>query len=344
MRRCLELGRKGTGYTAPNPMVGSVIVNQDKIIGEGYHRAFGEPHAERIAINSVKNRDLLKDSSLFVNLEPCSHYGKTPPCSELIIKNRIPKVFIGIKDINPAVGGRGIEALRNSGCVVEVGILEKECFELNKFFYTYHLKKRPYVILKWAQTKDGFIDKVRDPADKQGVQWITDETSRALVHKWRVEVQSILIGTNTALIDNPRLTIRHWSGKNPLRLVIDRNGRLPSDLNLFDGSVETVVFACKERKSRKNLNFVSIDRQKNNIKSILEYLYEQEIQSLMVEGGATILYEFIRLGLWDEARIFIGPKEFKAGVEAPKIDQDPDQEFAFSNSTVRIYRIKPAIC
>ena len=321
--RCLELAKKGLGSVAPNPLVGAVIVYDEKIIGEGYHAFFGGPHAEVNAINSVKNQDLLAESTLYVPLEPCSHFGKTPPCTDLIIQKRIPNVVIGTPDPFNKVSGAGIEKLKSNGCNVEVGILEKACKNLNRRFFTFHLKKRPYIILKWAQTLDGFID--IDRSDKYFGQpaWITNEISRILVHKMRSEESAILVGTNTALKDNPSLNVRVWSGNSPIRLVIDRNLRLPADLELFNQKYPTIVFTSKQIESKPNLEYLPIFFDGNEIEQILNILYQRDILSLIVEGGRELLQSFINKSFWDEAYIFTGRHLFQKGVQAPEIEGTP---------------------
>lgn len=319
MQRCLEIARLGAGYTAPNPMVGCVIVHGGKIIGEGYHMEYGGPHAEVHAIRSVRNPELLCESTLYVNLEPCSHYGKTPPCADLILHSKIPRVVIGTMDPFEEVSGRGIEKLRSGGILVESGILQEECRWLNRQFFTWHEKKRPYVILKWAQTTDGFIDAMRVPGQPAQPVLISNELSRRLVHKFRSEVSSILIGTNTAMNDNPSLTVRSWRGKSPLRLVIDRKGKLPGNLNVFDGSVPTLVFTEKDLFSKSGVEFVTIRFESDSINRILSELYQRKVQSVLVEGGAYTLQQFIDSGLWDEARIFSGTGIFGSGTRAPRI-------------------------
>ena len=268
IRRCLDIAVKAEGSTAPNPMVGSVIVYKGKIIGEGYHRKYGEHHAEVNAINSVKDKSLLDKSTIYVSLEPCSHYGKTPPCASLIVSMGIPNVVIGTKDTASHVSGKGIKILKDAGCNVTLGVLEKECKELNKRFFTFHEKNRPYIILKWAQTKDGFIDVIRNEVSPAQPTWITNNLSKALVHKWRSEEQSILIGTNTARIDNPSLTTRNWKGKNPLRIVLDRTLELDHQLNLFNISAETLIIADKEYE----FNLLLMAKGKNNLSYIYDYV------------------------------------------------------------------------
>ena len=319
MQRCLELAKNGIGNVSPNPMVGCVIVYNNRIIGEGWHKKYGEAHAEVNAINNVKNKKLLKYSTLFVNLEPCSHYGKTPPCANLIIKHKIPKVVIGNIDPFNKVSGKGIEKLRNSGCEVVVGILNEECWNFNRFFFTSNIKKRPYIILKWAETKDGFIDNNKD-FNIKGAK-ISNELSSKFSHKLRAENDAIMVGTNTTLIDNPKLDVRKWKGENPIRIVIDKNLRLHKNLELFSNNVKTIVFNNKISEIENKIHFVKISF-KNPISEILIYLNEQNIQSLIIEGGAKLLQSFIDAKFWDEALVFVANKKFKNGVKAPKINQN----------------------
>ena len=322
MRRCLQLAQNGVGYVAPNPMVGAVIVHNDIIIGEGFHRRYGDAHAEPNAINSVKDKNLLTKSTLYVNLEPCSHYGKTPPCADFIIENKIAKVVIGTLDPNPKVSGRGVELLRKTGVEVVVGVLEKDCRELNKRFIIFQEQKRPYVLLKWAQTKDCFVDKKRTDRTEEPLL-ISNAVTMQLTHKMRAENQAILVGANTVLLDNPSLTVRNWSGKSPVRVAIDRLGRIPSDFNLFDGSIPTLVFSEKFRENEHNLEFIKIIFDEHVLKNILKILFEQNINSVMVEGGASILNSFIEAGLWDEANIEISPVRIGDGVNAPSLNRLP---------------------
>lgn len=328
MLRCLELAKNGLGNVAPNPMVGCVIVYDGKIIGEGYHQEYGNAHAEVNAINSVKNKALLKESTLYVSLEPCAHFGKTPPCANLIVEHNIPRVVIACVDTFSEVAGKGIEKLKNAGIDVTVGILEKEALELNKRFFTFHNKKRPYIILKWAETIDGFIDVDRRKNESSEIagqahndvdNWITSPLSKKLVHKWRSEETGILIGTNTALNDNPQLNVREWKGKNPTRIVIDLNDRLPQHLHVFDKTIPTIVFSLSKESEEQNLIFVKINDASKLIVEILTELHRRNIQSVIVEGGATLLQTFIDQNLWDEARIFVGNKHFKTGLKAPNL-------------------------
>ncbi len=342
MERCLELAGKGLGATAPNPMVGCLIVCRNRIIGEGYHRAFGESHAEVNAIESVEDQDLLSESTLYVNLEPCSHFGKTPPCSRLIAEKRIPRVVIGTPDPNPRVGGSGLRYLEEKGIKVLSGVLAEKCTELNKRFFTFQLQKRPWVLLKWAQTEDGFMDRDRTGKGTQGVNWISGETARQWVHKWRSEEQAVLVGTRTALVDDPELTVRHWEGRNPLRLVIDREARLPGRLRLFSSAADTLVFTSRPGTDSKKVRYVEVPPQDNYIPFILRYLRGLEIQSLLVEGGAALINSFISSGTWDEARVFTGRKKFGSGLPAPEISLDPAGQLNVGGDLLEIYRNKAA--
>jgi diaminohydroxyphosphoribosylaminopyrimidine deaminase/5-amino-6-(5-phosphoribosylamino)uracil reductase len=337
MNRCLQLAANGRQNTAPNPMVGCVIVHNNKIIGEGYHRKYGEAHAEVNAINSVKNPELLKDSTLFVNLEPCAHHGKTPPCSDLIIRKKIPRVVIGTKDIYAEVAGKGIEKMQKAGIEVITGVLEKESLELNKRFFTFHGKKRPYVILKWAETSDGFIDTERKSGDT-GINWITGKHLRIAVHKLRSEESAILVGTDTARIDNPMLNTRLWHGKNPVRFVIDRSLSLPPSLHLFDGKIPTYIFTEKTATGKTNLNYITLDFGNNLPEQIVAELYKLELQSVIIEGGKKTIQSFIDAGLWDEAIIFRGNKTFGKGLKAPETGRTATEVINISGD--RIIRIK----
>ena len=322
IKRCIELAKNGLGSTYPNPLVGCVIVYKNIIIGEGWHRKAGEDHAEVKAIKSVKDKNLLKKSTLYVNLEPCNHFGKTPPCSDLILKQSIPNVVIGCVDPHDKVAGKGIEKLIKNGCKVVSSVLEKECIELNRRFFTFHTEQRPYIILKWAESSDGFIDKIRQMGSPAKPNWITNQYSRQLVHKWRTEERAILIGTNTAINDNPTLNARHYNGKDPIRIVLDKGLRIPEDYNLLDGSIRTIVFTEIEKKSSiDNLVFKQIDFSQNIARQICNHLYQYEIQSLIVEGGSQTLQTFIDTDLWDEARIFKGDITFDKGIKAPVISE-----------------------
>ena len=311
MKRALELANLGRGQVSPNPMVGCVIVHKSHIIGEGWHQNYGQAHAEVNAINSVENTDLLKESTVYLNLEPCAHHGKTPPCVDLLVKNAVRRVVIGHKDPNPLVGGQGVQKLKECGVEVIEGLLEEPARKLNIRFLTTFEKKRPYIILKWAQTSDGFI--ARSNFDSK---WISNEQSRRLVHKWRAEEDAILVGTNTAQYDNPRLNVREWEGKQPVRIVIDRNLRLPKAHHLFDHSQPTLCYNLTKDRSEENLEFVTIAAP-DFLPELLRDLHQKDIQSVMVEGGSQILNQFIEQGLWDEARVFSSPTKFKKGIKAP---------------------------
>ncbi|MBE0391418.1 Riboflavin biosynthesis protein RibD [Flavobacterium sp. PL0002] len=327
IERCIALAKNGLGTTYPNPMVGSVIVYNDTIIGEGWHKKSGEGHAEVNAINSVKDKSLLKKATIYVSLEPCSHFGKTPPCCDLIIKNEIPYVVVGTVDPNIQVAGNGIKRLVAAGAKVTVGILEKECNQLNKRFFTFHLKKRPYIILKWAESNDGFI--APENKDEQKPVWITNAYSRQLVHKWRSEEQAILVGTQTVLDDNPKLDVRHWTGANPVRVVLDQNNRIPNSLHVFDNQVKTIFISkSKPETEQENCLFESIDFEQNIASQVTEVLYKHKIQSVIIEGGRQTLQTFITANLWDEARIFIGNVSFKTGTTAPEIARKNLEKFA----------------
>lgn len=324
MQRCLEIAQKGFGAVAPNPMVGSVIVYDQKIIGEGYHEIYGQAHAEVNAINSVENKELLKNSTLYVNLEPCSHFGKTPPCADLIVKHQIPNVVIGSIDSNAAVSGRGIKKLVDAGINVTTGILENDCKELNKRFFTFHEKKRPYIILKWAQTADGFIDIERNAENPGTALQISNSESRKLLHLWRSQEQAIMVGTNTALLDNPKLTVRELAGKNPLRITVDKWSRLPEHIYLFDKSTPTLIFTAIDKLSVSNLEFIKIDFEQPVIKQMTNELYKRDIQSIIIEGGEQLLNSFINEGIWDEARIFVSNIHIAKGIKSPVLKEEPD--------------------
>ena len=337
MQRCIDLARKGIRSVAPNPMVGCVLVVNNKIIGEGYHQFFGGPHAEVNAINNVLNTKALKKATLYVSLEPCSHMGKTAPCADLIIKKGIQNVVIGTRDPNPLVGGKGIEKLKNAGIEVEEGVLQDQCLELNKRFFNFHEKRRPYVILKWAQTLDGFLDRIRED-NKQEVNWISAPETKTLVHKWRSEEQSILVGRNTILNDNPSLTVREYGGTNPIRLVIDSQLQISGSLNVYSEDAPTIVFNRLKDATEKNIDFVKI--KETSTKNILDELYKRGIQSVFVEGGSRTLQYFIIDNVWDEARVIVGRKSFKEGYKAPVINRIPIKTIPFGKDTVHYFKRK----
>ena len=315
MHRCLELASLAAGYTAPNPMVGAVLVHNDVIIGEGYHKVYGGPHAEVNCIDSVppERQHLIKDADMYVSLEPCAHHGKTPPCADLIIRHNIRKVYIGCRDPFAEVDGRGIGKLQSAGVETFTGILENECQQLNKRFFTFHTQKRPYVVLKWAQTADGMIG-----LEGKERLHITGDVANRFVHKWRSEEASIMVGTNTAQKDDPQLTNRLWSGRSPTRIVIDLDLRLPKSLHLFDGSTATLVFNSKKHGRDNNIDYYQIERGSGIIHRVLHALHELNLTSVFIEGGAQLLQSFIDEGRWDEARVIINNKlTVPAGIRAP---------------------------
>ncbi|MBC8756129.1 bifunctional diaminohydroxyphosphoribosylaminopyrimidine deaminase/5-amino-6-(5-phosphoribosylamino)uracil reductase RibD [Kordia sp. YSTF-M3] len=337
MKRCLQLAANGLQAAMPNPSVGAVIVHNNVIIGEGYTSAYGGDHAEVNAIHSVKDTSLLKEATIYVSLEPCSHFGKTPPCSDLIIKHQIPKVVVGTIDPFAKVAGKGIEKLKNAGCEVVLGVLEAECIASNKRFFTFHQYKRPYIILKWAQTQDGFIDKIRHENDPVQPNWITNKFSRQLVHKWRSEEAAILVGTNTAITDNPKLNTRDWHGNNPVRIVLDKSLRIPETYSLFDQTIKTIVLTEQQRDNKENIIFEVIDFSKNIAEQICEVLYKYEVQSVIIEGGKQTLQTFIDANLWDEARVFTGNVSFQAGIEAPTFTGKLQSEQTILDNSLDIY-------
>jgi diaminohydroxyphosphoribosylaminopyrimidine deaminase/5-amino-6-(5-phosphoribosylamino)uracil reductase len=322
MRRCFQLARKGEGVTHPNPMVGAVVVHAGKIIGEGYHRRYGEAHAEVNAITAVKDMSLLPHSTLYVSLEPCSHQGKTPPCTELIAEKRIPKVVVATRDPNPKVAGKGLARMREHGIKVVEGVLEEEARALNRAFFVNQLLERPYVILKWAQSRDGFIDRIRSSRDERPARLSNDLTS-CLAHLLRTRVQGVIVGTRTALLDDPRLTVRHWYGHQPTRVVIDRMNRIPNESALFDGSAPTIVFTesvSPARSEKPGVKQIKTDFSKEAIQRLLQQLYDEEILTLLVEGGSRLLTSFIEQQLWDEAYVETSGKVLHSGIKAPCIE------------------------
>jgi len=337
MRRCLELASKAEGLTYPNPMVGSVVVYDGKILGEGYHLRSGESHAEVNAINSVSDKTKLKFSTLYVNLEPCSHFGKTPPCADFIISNGIPRVVIGTIDTSEKVSGEGVTRLREAGCDVKSGILEADCRRLNRRFFIFHDKRRPYITLKWAKSADGYLDIIRSGDHKREPTWITGKPEKVLVHKWRASEQAILVGAGTVRADNPRLNVREWKGSDPLKLILSSSGSLNIGSSVNNTNKKTVVFT---HNSTAGIPDVLKEMLKENISSsvqICEYLYFSGIQSLFIEGGAEVLNHFISTGLWDEARIFTGEEHFREGVKAPLINGILFSKTVFSGSLLEIY-------
>lgn len=335
MNRCIELALCGQGSVSPNPMVGAVIVCDDKIIGEGYHHKCGEPHAEVNAINSVKDISLLKKSTIYVSLEPCAHYGKTPPCADLIISMQIPRVVVGSVDPFAKVNGKGIEKLKNAGINVEIGVLKEQCDRLNKRFFTFHTQKRPYIILKWAQTLDGFIDKIR--TEEESPLRISSQESLILSHKWRTHEDAILVGRNTVTMDNPSLTARLYKGKNPIRVCIDRNLSLNAGKKIFNADSTTIIFNELRDEIIENLIYKKIDFSVGMLSQMMSVLYEQNVQSLIVEGGRQTLETFINAGLWDEARVFTSESRIDKGIPAPIFDYESDVEEFIGGDSVKYF-------
>ena len=334
MRRALELASLGMGSVSPNPLVGCVIVHEGRIIGEGYHEYYGGPHAEPNAINSVKDPSLLPFSTVYVTLEPCAHWGKTPPCANLLVEKKVKKVVIGALDSNPLVAGKGVKILESAGIEVESGILEDEVREQNRRFFTFMENKRPYIILKWAQTRDGFV--ARTDYDSK---WISNAHSRQLVHRWRTEEDAIMVGRATAQHDNPRLNVRDWTGKNPIRVVLDSSCQLDTKLNLFDQSQPTLVYNHLRSEETENLSFVQLEKG-FGVKEILDDLYARKVQSLIVEGGSQVLNSFLSTGLWDEARVFTGATSFGEGIAAPIINGTLVESLSIQGDLLQVFKNK----
>lgn len=341
MERCFQLARCGMGAVSPNPMVGAVVVYEGKIIGEGYHRKYGEAHAEVNAIASVKDPALLSRSTLYVNLEPCSHYGKTPPCAHLIIEKKIPRVVIGCLDPFPEVAGRGVRLLREAGIEVTVGVSEAGALELNERFIWFHRYKAPYIIAKWAQSADGYMDKCRS-SNLEPPAILSSPATRRLVHKLRAEVDGILVGATTALLDNPSLSVRYWDGYNPVRMVIDPDLTVPENASIYDGTAPTFVFTRKETKPHRHVEFVLLSPGKDPVQEIKEFLYARNIQTLLVEGGAATLKHFFESGV-NEIRVEYTGKWLQHGVQAPEVSLEPVDTFSLDHSVIRIFKGNPVV-
>lgn len=337
LQRCLELAKKALGKTYPNPMVGSVIVHEGKIIGEGYHLKAGEPHAEVNAVRSVKNIELLKESTIYVSLEPCSHFGKTPPCANMIVEHGFKKVVIGTVDLHEKVNGKGIEILVNAGIEVASGKLDQESRELNKRFFTFHEKKRPFIILKWAQSGDGFLDQIFKPAQ------IGNPLTKQFVHQLRSEEHAILVGTNTALNDNPSLTVREVEGRNPLRILIDFDLKVSTDAKIYNEEAQTLVFNAEKSAAENNIKFIKIEKE-NFLEDLMNKLFEEKIQSVIIEGGSYTLQQFIDANLWDEA-IIIKNEDliFEEGTKAPTFNFKVDVIENFENNTISFFKNQNSI-
>ncbi len=330
MQRAMDLALLGIGQVSPNPLVGCVITHGGKIIGEGWHKKYGDAHAEVNAVNSVPDKRMLKESAAYVTLEPCSHFGRTPPCADLLMEHEVKKVVVANLDSNPLVAGEGIRKLRSTGIEVITGVLDKKGRALNKRFFTFMEKQRPYIILKWAETADGFI--ARKNFDSK---WISDEYSRQLVHKWRTEEDAVLVGMRTAQLDNPELNVRDWSGRNPVRIVIDRFLKLNEKIHLFDGSQKSLCYNVLKHEEHPNLSLVRIDEE-DFLHRLIQDLYKKKIQSVIVEGGSQTLQAFIELGLWDEARIFVSPQSFQTGIKAPSISGVLENHIRIKNDWLKI--------
>ncbi len=341
MKRALQLARNGLGSSAPNPMVGAVIVYKNRIIGEGYTSAYGGPHAEVNAINAVRDKELLSEAILYVTLEPCSHHGKTPPCVDLIVKQKIPKVIIGVLDPHDKVAGKGVKRLKDAGCKVTVGVLAKECEDHHSRFLTFHKKQRPYIILKWAETKDGFIAPEKNKRSREAQPyWISNKYARQLVHKWRSQEQAILVGTNTVLHDNPMLNVRQWFGKSPIRIVLDKDLKIKGNYHILDQSVKTIIFTEVKDKSQwlNGIDYEVIDFTKNRPQQICEVLHKHNITSVLIEGGAQTLQSFIDADLWDEVRVVAGKTNFGDGLKAPKFAGNIVRTLEVEGDSITIYQ------
>ena len=337
MERCLELAVRAEGRTYPNPLVGSVIVHDGVIIGEGYHLQAGKAHAEVNAIDSVKDKSLLSKSTLYVSLEPCSHTGKTPPCSNLIISYHIPRVVVGTIDTSKKVSGRGISGLRASGSEVVTGILEKECRRINRRFFTFYEKSRPYITLKWAQSADGYIDIKRNVDHPSGPNWITGKTEQVLVHKWRAEEEAILVGAGTIRTDKPALNVRYWKGNNPVRIILTRSGDLKKYMTEIETAGTIIAYTSKLKEDIGRAKGIKLDKNIPSSIQVVEYLNNIGIQSLFIEGGAEVITHFIENSLWDEARVFTGNVLFNDGIKSPSIEGNTYYEAAFEKSRLKVF-------
>ena len=332
MQRALDLAQLGKGNVSPNPMVGCVIVHQGLIIGEGYHQKYGGPHAEVNAIQSVEDQEKLTEATAYVSLEPCSHYGKTPPCADLLIAKKIKKVVVCNLDPNPLVAGRGLKKLEEAGIEVVTGVLEAQGKELNKTFFTAMTKKRPYVVLKWAQTQDGFIAR-----ENYDAKWISESLSRKWVHKWRAELEAIMVGTNTAHYDNPQLNVRSWIGNSPTRIVIDKRLRLSPKLHLFNQEISTICYNLVKTSTHPHLEFVQLSEDDHFISQLLTDLYQRKLHAVLVEGGTQLLQSFLAQGLWDEAWVFESTQKFEKGIAAPQLSASARYEQVMMRDRLKIY-------
>jgi diaminohydroxyphosphoribosylaminopyrimidine deaminase / 5-amino-6-(5-phosphoribosylamino)uracil reductase len=332
IHRAIELARLGLGRVSPNPLVGCVIVYEGKIIAEGWHQQYGASHAEVNAVNTLENKELLKESTVYVNLEPCAHQGKTPPCADMLVEQKVKRVVIANIDPNPLVAGKGLQKLRDAGIEVIENILADEGRVLNRRFFTFIEKQRPYIILKWAQTADGFMAR-----EDYSSKWISNEQSRQLLHKWRAEEDAVIVGSNTAKHDNPQLNVRDWKGRDPLRIVVDRKLSIPKTLHLFDAAQRTVCYNLLKNESNPNLEFVKVSEE-NFMNDLLKDLHGRGIQSLIVEGGATLLNLFIQAGLWDEARVFESNKKFDKGIKAPDFSVEAIEQVSIADDKLFYFK------
>lgn len=335
MQRCIDLAQAAGVEAAPNPMVGAVIVHEGKILGEGYHRKCGEAHAEVNAVNAVVDKHLLSEATIYVSLEPCAHYGKTPPCADLLVAHRFKRVVIGCTDPFHEVAGKGIRKIREAGIEVTTGVLEKQCLQLNKRFFTFHRKQRPYIILKWAQTADGFIDTLRTEDSERKVNWISSPETQSLVHQWRSEEQAILVGWKTVEHDNPSLTVREITGKNPLRVIIDGQLKMPSDSQVYSDNESTLILNRIKDGTEGNTIYAKLPQIDTN--SILKALYERGITSVFVEGGSRTIQHFLVDNAWDEARVIVGKNKFGEGIRAPRMSGIPDHSYPFAADMIYQY-------
>jgi diaminohydroxyphosphoribosylaminopyrimidine deaminase/5-amino-6-(5-phosphoribosylamino)uracil reductase len=336
IKRCLQIAKNGIGTTRPNPSVGALIVYNNKILGEGFTSPYGGNHAEVNAINSVKDKQLLKQATIYVTLEPCAHFGKTPPCADLIVRHQFKNVVIGCIDSNSLVAGKGIGRLKNAGINVVVGVLEDACKEHHKQFFTVQNKKRPYIILKWAQTNDGFV--APETKKENSPVWISNEFSQQFVHRLRSKEHAILVGTNTVILDNPKLNVRSWSGESPIRVLLDRALRVSKNYTVLDESIKTIILTEKNKESGKNLIFEQIDFSENVAAQICQVLHKHKIQSIIIEGGTQTLQTFIDANLWDEANVFIGETNFDKGLKAPVLSSKKTSELYIKNDILKRYR------
>jgi diaminohydroxyphosphoribosylaminopyrimidine deaminase/5-amino-6-(5-phosphoribosylamino)uracil reductase len=336
MQRCIDLAQLGSGYVAPNPMVGAVIELNNEIIGEGYHQKYGEAHAEVHAIHSVEDTSVLSQATIYVSLEPCAHHGKTPPCADLLVSHKFKRVVIGCLDSNELVAGKGIARLQEAGIEVTVGVLEKECKALNKRFFTYLNKQRPYIVLKWAQTQDGYIDRPREEEiTERKINWISAPETQSLVHHWRSQEPAILVGWKTVEHDNPSLTVREVSGKNPLRVIIDSQLNMPQDSTIYNDGDRTVIINKIKTETIGNVELIKLNQI--NTKNILDVLYNLQISSVFVEGGSSTIQHFLVDGYWDEARVIVGKQTFGDGIKGPRISGTPSRTYTFAGDTVHHY-------